>query len=155
MAEGEMHKKLKDFGMIWLRDKMIDLVSKEVDYYNINSIADVVGINFKRKEVRIIECKASREDYFRDKKLMDLEKSYYMHCQYFYILCPENILESKDVPKEYGLLWLTSDNKIVVKRNPTKYKGKLKTLITTSTKRCTRSLTNQMVYKNIIPKYKK
>lgn len=154
MAEGEMHKKLKDIGMIWLRDKCIDLVSKEVKYKNIRSIADVVGINYKRKEVRIIECKASREDYFRDKKLMQLSESYYMHCQYFYILCPENILNVNDVPKEYGLLWLMPNNEIEVKRNPTKYTGKTKTQLQTSIKRCSRSLTNNMVYKYIIPKYK-
>lgn len=153
MAEGEMHKKLKDIGMIWLRTRCIDLVSKEVKYKNMRSIADVVGINYKRKEVRIIECKASREDYFRDKKLMDLTQSYYMHCQYFYILCPENILNINDVPKEYGLLWLMPNNEIIVKRNPTKYTGKTKTQLQTSIKRCSRSLTNNMVYKYIIPKY--
>lgn len=155
MAEGVMHKKLKDMGMIWLRDKCIDLTAKEVKYKNINSIADVVGINLKRKEVRIIECKASIEDYIRDTKLMDIEKSYYKHCNYFYILCPENVIQLKDVPKEYGLLWLDSKDQIIVKRSPKKYNDKFKTQFNTSLKRCCRALTNNMVYKYIIPQYDK
>ncbi len=155
MAEGPVHKKLKDFGMIWLRDKVIDLTSREVKYKNMRSIADVVGMNYKRKEIRIIECKASREDYFRDNKLMDLDESYYKHCNYFYIMCPEGILNLDDVPKEYGLLWLNSNDEVIVKRSPKKYDGKLKTQFNTTLKRCSRSLTNSMVYKVIIPKYEK
>lgn len=155
MAEGLMHKKLKDVGMIWLRDKVIDLVAKEVKYKNMKSIADVVGINLKKKEVRIIECKASKEDYIRDTKLMNIEQSYYKHCNYFYILCPENVLTLSDVPTEYGLLWLNSKNEIIVKRSPKKYNDKFKTQFATSLKRCCRALTNNMVYKYIIPQYEK
>lgn len=151
MAEGIVHKKLKDVGMVWLREKCIDLVAKEVKYKNIRSIADVVGINLKRKEVRIIECKATKEDYIRDTKLMDIDKSYYKHCQYFYILCPENVLTLNDVPKEYGLLWMDSNNEIIVKRSPKKYNDKLKTQFATSLKRACRALTNNMVYKYIKP----
>lgn len=151
MAEGIVHKKLKDVGMIWLRQHCIDLVAKEVKYKNIRSIADVVGINLKRKEVRIIECKATKTDYIRDTKLMDIDKSYYKHCQYFYILCPENILQLKDVPTEYGLLWMDHNNEIIVKRNPKKYNDKLKTQFQTSLKRTCRALTNNMIYKYIKP----
>lgn len=150
MAEGDVHKRLKYLGLCFLKEKCIDLICIEAKYRNIRSIADVCGINLKRQEVRIIECKASKQDYVRDKKLMDLDKSYYKHCHYFYILCPENVLSLEDVPKEYGLLWAV-DDKIVVKRNPKKYTGRLKTQFKTSLRNVTRALTNNYLYKYIIP----
>ena len=62
--------KLKIIGMKWLKEKVTDIVAREVKYKNIRSVADAVGINIKRKEVRIIEVKATKADYIRDEKLM-------------------------------------------------------------------------------------
>ena len=76
MAEGVVHKRLKYLGLCFLKEKCTDIICIEAKYRNIRSIADVCGINLKRQEVRIIECKASKQDYVRDKKLMDLDKSY-------------------------------------------------------------------------------
>lgn len=134
-----------------IKTKCTDLCSKEVKYRNIRSIADAVGINFKRKEVRIIEVKATKADYIRDKKLMDIEKSYYKHCHYFYIMCPDNIIQPEDVPKEYGLLWVNEANEVTVKRNPKKYTGRLKTMFDTSLKNTCRSLTNNVIYHHVLP----
>ena len=56
MAEGEMHAHLKKLGLEWLKKKVTDLAANECKFRNLRSIADVVGINLKREEVRVIEC---------------------------------------------------------------------------------------------------
>jgi len=145
-VESNIHKHLKQQGMYFLKTKVTDVVCTEVKYRNLRSIADVGGINLKRQEVRIIECKASKQDFIRDKKLMSIEKSYYKHCHYFYILCPENIIQINDIPNEYGLLWLNDKDKIIVKQKPIKYVGKLKTLFNTSLKNMCRAQTNTLLY---------
>ena len=146
MAEGEIHKKLKEIGLLFLKTKITDLCSNEVKFKNLRSIADVVGINLKREEVRIIECKATKEDFTRDTKLTNIEKSYYKHCHYFYIFCPEGIIDLKDIPKEYGVLYLDSYDQIIIARNPTKYKGRLKTQYKTSLKNSCRANTNKIIF---------
>ena len=88
MAEGEIHKYLKIQGMKFLKTKCTDLVATEVVYRNMYSIADVAAINLKRKEIRIIECKATRQDFLRDKKLLDIDKSYYRVMVFFRVDLP-------------------------------------------------------------------
>jgi ribosomal protein S27E len=146
MAEGIVHKHLKQQGMKWIKTKVTDIVATEIKYRNMYSIADVGGINLKRKEVRIIECKASRQDFLRDKKLMDIDKSYYKHCHYFYILSPANIITVNDIPKEYGLLWLNNKDEIELIQKPVKYTGRLKTMFNTSLKNMVRAETNTLIY---------
>jgi hypothetical protein len=151
MSESVVHKRLKLLGMKWLKTKVTDLVCIEAKYRNMRSIADVCGINLKRKEVRIIEVKATKQDYLRDKKLFDLDQSYYKHCQYFYILCPENVIQLDEVPTEYGLLWADTQDNIIIKRSPTKYKDKTRTRFETSLKNICRALTNNYLYKYVYP----
>jgi len=144
--EGEIHAHLKKLGLEWLKFRVTDLVCNECKFRNLKSIADVVGINLKREEVRIIECKATKEDFKRDIKLIDVGKSYYKHCHYFYIFYPEGIMDLKDIPKEYGVLILNSYDQIIIARNPTKYKGRLKTQYKTSLKNSCRANTNKIVF---------
>lgn len=154
MAEGEIHKKLKVIGMKWLKEKVTDIVAREVKYKNIRSVADTVGINIKRKEVRIIEVKATKADYTRDEKLMDIDKSYYKHCNYFYIMCPIDVIPLEFVPIEYGVLYVDLiTNEVIVKRNPKKYTGRLKTQFNTSLKNTVKVLTNDLLYHFLYPQY--
>jgi len=141
-----MHKKLKEIGLEWLKMKVTDLCSNECKFFNLRSIADITGINLKREEVRIIECKATFEDFKRDIKLMNIEKSYYKHCHYFYIFCPEGIINLSDIPKEYGLLWLDNYENVKIIRTPKKYTGRLKTQYKTSLKNSCRANTNRIVF---------
>ncbi len=146
MAESYMHKHLKQVGMYWLKTKVTDLVCVEAKYKNLKSIADVAGINLKREEVRIIECKATYQDFKRDTKLLDIEKSYYKHCHYFYIFCPEDVIKLTDIPVEYGLLYLTETDEVKVIRNARKYTGRLKTMYKISLKNIARTCTNTLLY---------
>lgn len=152
MAEGVIHKKLKVVAMHFLKSKCTDLVAREVKFKNMRSIADAVGINLKRKEIRIIEVKATKADYDRDKKLLNLDESYYKHCNYFYIMCPMGIIQLQDVPSEYGLLWVNLDtNEIIVKRSPKKYTGRLKTMFNTSLKYTIKAITNDLLFHYVYP----
>lgn len=154
MSEGAVHKQLKAVGMKWIKEKVTDVVCREVKYKNMRSIADVVGINLKRREVRILEAKASKADYVRDKKLLELDYSYYKHCHYFYIICPDNIIQPDDVPKEYGLLWVNIvTNEVTIKRTPKKYTGRLKTMFDTSLKNSIKANTNDLLFHYVYPEY--
>jgi hypothetical protein len=145
MAEGDIHKSLKKQALFYLKDKVIDVVADEVKFKNINCIADAVGINLKRKEIRIIECKATREDFFRDKKLFDEKTTYHKHAHYVYILCPNNLIQADEIPSGYGLLYQNGDSISVIKK-PVKNNGGLKTRYDTTLKRSVRRLTNKVIY---------
>ena len=72
MAESDVHKRLKVVACAFLKKSCVDIVSTETKFRNIKSIADACGINLKRKEVRVVEVKASLKDYKRDSKLFKL-----------------------------------------------------------------------------------
>ncbi|GAE24942.1 hypothetical protein JCM9140_908 [Halalkalibacter wakoensis JCM 9140] len=66
--ESKAHKHLKTQALYWLKGKMTDLCANEVKLFvhRKRFKADAVGINLKRKEVRIIEVKVTRSDFLRD-----------------------------------------------------------------------------------------
>ena len=152
MAEGEIHKKLKVIAMKQGKELCTDLVAREVKYKNMKSIADVVSINIKRKEVRIFEAKATKADYLRDKKLINIDEIYYKHSNYFYIICPKNIIMPEDICKEYGLIWVDLDTlEIEIKQKPKKYTGRLKTMFNTSLKNVLKAVTNDLLFHYVYP----
>lgn len=146
MAEGNIHKALKKKALFYLKGKVTDIVANEVKFRNIRCIADAVGINLKRKEVRIVEVKATRADYFRDTKLFDEQTTYHKHAHYVYIMTPCGLIEPDELPSGYGLLWVDDDGEITVAKNPVKNKGALKTRFETTLKRTVRRLTNALLY---------
>lgn len=154
MSEGDVHKHLKQVGGLWLKKLVTDLVATEVEFWNASSVADVVGINLERREIRVIEVKASHADFIRDKKLWDTKTSYHSHVHYSYILCPPNVIQASEAPKGYGLLWCDDRDNIKTVKRPTKQKDKLKTTFETTLRRTTRALTNQVLYRDQNQLYK-
>ncbi|WP_062047021.1 MmcB family DNA repair protein [Bacillus sp. JCM 19034] len=147
--ESHLHKHLKKESLYWLKEKMTDLCANEVKLFvrRKRVIADAVGINMKRKEVRIIEVKTSRQDFLRDETLYS-EYGYHHLAHYCYLLTPENLLALEELPKGYGLLEIDEFDKITVKRKPTKNQKpflKLETII----KRTGRAATNTLLYKEL------
>ncbi len=147
MSESVTHKRLKVVACAFLKKMCVDIVSTETKFNNIRSIADACGINLKRKEIRVIEVKATLQDYKRDKKLFELEKSYYPHCHYFYIMCPVDVIKKEDVIDGIGLIYVDESNKISIEKKPKKNQCKLKTMFQTTLKNSCRSITNDLVYK--------
>lgn len=146
MAEGNVHKHLKKLALYFLKEKCVDLVANEVDFKNAYSIADAVGLNLKRKEVRVIEVKATKGDFIRDKKLFGEKTSYFVHAHYSYIMCPTDIIQPEELPHGYGLLWVDENDKIEIIKKPIKNTARLKTLFDTTLKRTSRSLTNTFLF---------
>ncbi|MCK0473101.1 hypothetical protein [Halalkalibacter sp. APA_J-10(15)] len=147
--ESNLHKHLKHQSLYWLKKKMTDLCANEVKLYirRKRIIADSVGINMKRKEVRIIEVKATRQDFLRDETLLS-DYGYHNIAHYAYILTPENLLSIKEVPIGYGLLEIDEFDKITVKRNP-KRNDKPMLKVDTLIKRTGRAATNAYLYKEL------
>jgi hypothetical protein len=146
MAEGREHHRLKVVAMAFLKKHCVDLVAAEVKFRNMRSRADACGVNLKRKEVRVVECKASRADFLRDKKLQDARKSYLPHCTYFYICCPPGVVTVKDVPGAYGLLYVDAKGKVTTVRAPRKNKDKTKTRFETVLRNTCRAATNDLLF---------
>lgn len=146
MAESDTHKRLKIVACAFLKKICIDVVSVETKFNNIRSIADVCGLNFRRKEVRIVEVKATLADYKRDSKLFKLEKSYFPHCNYFYIMCPTGVIPKDMVLKEFGLIYVDDKGNADIIQKPQKNK-KLKTRFETTLKNTCRSITNHLIFK--------
>lgn len=63
----------------------------------------------------LLECKLTRSDFLKDasKPVRRNPRSGMGHRRYF--LCPSNVIEVKDLPPKWGLIW-AARNQIVVKR---------------------------------------
>lgn len=146
MAEGDVHKHLKNVALRWLKTKVTDLVANEVEFSNAYSIADAVGINLKRKEIRVIECKSTFGDFKRDKKLHGKQTSYFNHAHYSYIMCPTDIIPSTETPYGYGLLYVDEYDNITLVKRPIKNTGRLKTMFNTTLRKTSRALTNSYLF---------
>ena len=144
--ESSTHKRLKVAALGFLKRKCRDIVANEVKFRRMKSIADAVGINISKKEVRVIEVKATLADYKRDKKLFNKETSYFGHCTYFYIACPPGIIKKEDIIPGTGLLYIDEHNNVEVIQNPTK-NDKLHTRYDTTLKNTVRVLTNCLLFK--------
>ena len=129
-----------------VKEKITDLCAIEVPFGNAWSVADAVGINFKREEVRVVECKATKGDFLRDKKLSGNKTSYFYHAHYSYIMCPTDIISESEVPYGYGLLYVDEYDNIKVIKKPLKNNQRLKTLFKTTMKNTAKTLTNTMLY---------
>lgn len=144
--ESKLHYHLKHQALLWLKEKTTDLCATEVKFMvkRRKRTADAVGINMKRKESRIIEVKATRQDFLRDEVLQG-ELGYEAVASYAYILTPQGLLQKEEIPAGYGLLEADEYDKISVIKRPVKNKApklRLETLI----KRTGRAATNAFLY---------
>ena len=144
--ETETHKWLKRIGCKFLKEKGMNVIAREVSFKC--GIADCCGLQFKRKECRILEAKQDWNDMRRDKKLFDLNKSYYPECHYFYIICPENVIPIDKVIDKIGLIYVKENDDYYIVKKPVKNTNKLKTLFETSLKHAVHRLSNEVYYKD-------
>lgn len=120
--EGVLHKHLKGVALMWLKEKVTDLVAPEVKLFvkRKKLKADAAGINMKRKEIRFIEVKTSKKDLKRDEDLWKDAFSYVHLGTYAYILSPEGVLEAGDLPPGYGWLEVDERDGVHVRKKPVK-----------------------------------
>ncbi len=147
--ESTLHKHLKSLSLYWLKEKMTDLCANEVKLYvrRKKLKADALGINLKRKEARIIEVKATRADFLRD-KILHSEHGYYTIADYAYVMAPTGLINAAEIPKGYGLLEVDPFDNITVKRNPVRNPKRALTL-ETLIKRTGRAATNAVLFQEL------
>jgi hypothetical protein len=148
--ESLQHLHLKNLALYWLKQKTTDLVAAEVKLFvkRKKLIADAVGVNLKRKEVRFIEVKVSKQDLKRDVLLSDPSFGYHHLGTYAYIMSPLGVLEDADIPAGYGWLVVDENDVITVIKNPKKNTTP-KLRFDTILKRTCRALTNCYLFKKL------
>jgi hypothetical protein len=72
----------------------------------------------------LIECKLSRSDFFADAKKTVRTNPRAGMGQRRYYLCPPNVIQVKDLPNKWGLLW-ASKGEVVVKREARGYPDRI------------------------------
>jgi hypothetical protein len=75
---------------------------------------DVIGWASEAGSV-LIECKLSRSDFLRDEKKNVRRNPRTGMGQRRYYLCPTDVIEVKDLPTKWGLLWATKGEVIVMR----------------------------------------
>ena len=106
------HSTLVAMGVRWLGRKC------SVVLYEFATLADenpdVIGWGAGSGSV-LIECKLSRSDFLRDKAKASRKNSRAGMGHRRYYLCPADLIEVKDLPPKWGLLWVDR-GQIAVKR---------------------------------------
>ena len=67
-------------------------------------------------ETREFEIKISRSDY-----LIDAKKDKHKDCNganYFYYVCPKDLIKAEEVDKKYGLLYISQDGTVEIVKKP-------------------------------------
>lgn len=97
------HATLVDRGARWLRSKGCKLVLRE--FVAAHEIPDVIGWRGTWGDSYLVECKASRSDFLRDRnKPWRLEPALGMGT-YRYFLCPPQMIKPDELPAGWGLLY--------------------------------------------------
>ena len=145
--ESQTHKHLKRVALLWLKGKVTDITAPEVKLFvkRKKLLADAVGLNVKRKEVRFIEVKTSKQDLKRDELLFDHHFSYAKLGNYAYIMSPMEVLNAEDIPAGYGWLEVDDNDEVFVRKNPVK-NNKLGMQWDTILKRAGRAITNTFLF---------
>ena len=62
---------------------------------------DMLSLDYMRGRVRGYEIKVSRSDFVNDTKWQD----YLPYCHQFYFVCPPDLIQPDELPKEIGLMY--------------------------------------------------
>lgn len=93
-----------------------NLVCPNVSYI-LYSQCDVLSMN-KSGYLTEFEIKISKQDFLKDKtKKKFLKRNEWGFANYFYYVCPENLISLKDIKKEYGLIYII-DYELKIIRKP-------------------------------------
>lgn len=144
--ETEKHKWLKKIACQFLREKGCNVVVNESPVGKLN--ADTLGLNIKRKEIRICECKQDYQDYIKGKNKLNQNTGYSQYCHYLYIICPANLIKPDEVDYTLGLIYVYDDDRIEVIKKPIKNTKRLKSFFNTILKNAVHRLSNEVFFKD-------
>lgn len=105
-----MHKSLVSLGVRWLK-RRCSIVFYEFATVG-NESPDIIGWGSGLST--LVECKASRADFLRDAKKLTRTHPHLGMGQHRYYLCPYGFIETQELPKGWGLLWVRN-NRVSIK----------------------------------------
>lgn len=109
------HQKLVNITAQWASNFLkFPLVLKEPKCILSREIPDVLA--FRANGSLLIECKMSREDFFADFKKPERCGNVLGLGNYRVYAAPEGLLEINDIPKKWGFIEITHNQKVIVKR---------------------------------------
>ena len=144
--ETERTKWLKKIALQFLKEKGMNAVVNEVPCGKL--IADALGLNFKRREIRIVEIKQTLADYKKGKSKISMKSGYYLYAHYFYVMCPRDIIPIDLVDPGIGLIYVNDDDTYEIVKKPFKNTKRLKALFDTTLKNAIHRLSNELYYKD-------
>jgi len=112
VSEGLTHSDLVEIARKWLLGKGYAVVLTEIA--TIGEEPDALGFNSRCSA--LVECKASRADFLRDKK-----KPYRRHPEsgigsFRWYMSPHGLIHPEEIPEDWGLVWV-KDGKARIKKN--------------------------------------
>lgn len=144
--ETEKHKWLKKLALQFLKEKGMNVVCKEVPVGRLS--ADTLGLNMKRKEIRIIECKQDRADFKKSIFKLNSNTGYSQYCHYLYIICPHGLIMANEVDPSIGLIYANDNDELEVIKKPVKNVHRLKSYFETILRNTVHRLSNEVFYKD-------
>lgn len=111
------HSTLVAMGVRWLSRRCSVVLSEFAT--RAEETPDVIGWAAGSASV-LIECKLTRSDFLRDARKDARRKPRAGMGQRRYYLCPPGVIEVKDLPAKWGLLWAV-DRQVAVKREARGY----------------------------------
>jgi hypothetical protein len=98
------HDELVEAGYRWLLNQGCAFAFKELGALSYE-IPDVVG--FKNRDCILIECKATRQDFLKDKKKLFRQHPQLGMGKFRFYLCSPDLIKVKDLPEKWGLIYST------------------------------------------------
>lgn len=106
MKKSLTHAELNLRAVKWLLSQGCSVAVSEIKCYNnTGEIIDALG--FHSQLSTLIECKTSRSDFLADKKKNFRKDPARGVGQHRYFLCEKDIIKPSDLPRKWGLLWVT------------------------------------------------
>ncbi len=79
-------------------------------------IPDAIG--FRNHGSILVECKVTRNDFLSDRNKLFRQYPEMGLGMYRFYMCPEGVIEAKDLPERWGLIWVKENDKLRVIHGP-------------------------------------
>ena len=99
------HKQLVEIGYKWCLSRCGFAFKELVTIGGYGEIPDVIGFN--SMGTFILEAKTSRSDFLSDKNKCFRKRPEWGMGDWRFYICPPEIIQVSDLPKGWGLLWVT------------------------------------------------
>ncbi len=107
------HKDLVEIAYKWVvKNGSVGFAFKELKSIS-SEIPDVIGFN--SWESILIECNASRSDFFRDKAKPHRSESGMGNWRFF--CCPKDLIRVDELPEKWGLIYVNENGRATIKHD--------------------------------------